>query len=185
MSNTAGSAISILSGRGASSFDFSPPVSLTNGPSKSSARRASTASQIDLSSACEGGLDPLAELPHLVADVRIDDFAATAHLQQLVRDVQGRHHCDAIQADDIAVIANLTHLAVQVLRRVQELRALLRETCDLIFLFQDANADADHSIAHALCSIAFRRPIIASTRALTCSFFCRSVARSVIIESIR
>jgi hypothetical protein len=81
MSNTAGSAIAILSGRGRSSFDFSPPVSVTNGPSKSSARRAWTVSQIDLSSAGEGGLDPLTKLSDLIADIRIHDFTTAAHLE--------------------------------------------------------------------------------------------------------
>ena len=42
---------------------------------------------------------------------------------------------------------------------------------DLIFLFEYPDAHPHVAIGHALCSIAFSLPIIASTRARTCSFF--------------
>ena len=37
---------------------------------------------------------------------------------------------------------------------------------------------AGSPLAHAPCSRVFRRPIMASTRARTCSFLCRRLARS-------
>ena len=77
-------------------------------------------------------------------------------------------------------------LRVEVLRGIEQVGALLGRAGDLVFLVEDPHADSrDAIVAHALCSIAFRRPIIASTRARTCSFFCSRVARSAMSVSWR
>src|SRR5690606_8614408 len=142
-------------------------------------------SQIDLSPAAERVFDALAQLPDLLADARALELAASTQLEQLMRDIERGDHCNAVETDDGPVIADLAHARIQILGRIEQLGTLFRQACDLIFLLQDAYAHSRHALGHALCSMALSRPIIASTRARTCSFFCRSVARSLIIASWR
>ena len=88
--------------------------------------------------------------------------------------------------DDLAGIADLAHLGIEVLGGVEQVGALLGRAGDLVFPVEQADADSrDAIVAHAPCSIALRRPIIASTRARTCSFFCSRLARSEIRLSWR
>src|SRR4030095_11419264 len=99
MSNTAGGAIS--------QSVFATTVPATNDREKSS--------QLELLPSGQRALDALAQLPDLLADVGIRGVAATAHLEPLVREVQRCHHRDPIQADDVARVADLAHLDVQIL----------------------------------------------------------------------
>src|SRR6185436_9515759 len=178
MSNTAGGAIS--------QSVFGRSLVQRTAALKSSIRTLPRArSQLELLTSAERALDALAQLTDLLADVGIHGIAAAAQLEQLMREVQRGHHSDAVQADDVPTVADLAHLDVQVLGGIEQLGALFGEAGDLVFLLEDPHADSRRALRHALCSIAFRRPIIASTRARTCSFFCSSVARSAIIESCR
>src|SRR5678816_3747811 len=179
MSNTAGGAIS--------QSECGRSLLQRTTAEKSSIRNLANVwrSQLELLTSAERALDALAQLANLLTDVCIHCIAATAQLEQLVREVQRGHHRDAVQADDVSTVADLAHLHVQVLGGIEQLGALFGEAGDLVFLLEDPHADPRRALRHALCSIAFRRPIIASTRARTCSFFCRSVARSAIIESCR
>src|ERR671910_3266359 len=118
-------------------------------------------------------------------EIRLDAFVAPARLQQLIDDVERGHDRDAVEADDLAAVPDLAHLAVQVFRGVEQRRALLGRAGDVILLFEYPHADPTGICRHAPLSIAFSRPIIASTRARTCSFFCISVARSDMRPSSR
>ena len=62
-------------------------------------------------------------------------------------------------------------LAVQELGGIEQIGALLDRAGDVVLLLEDTHADSRLIVAHA-CSIDFSRPIMASTRARTCSFFC-------------
>ena len=65
-----------------------------------------------------------------------------AHLHQLVGHVQRRDHRDAVGTDDLAGVADLAHLAIEVLGGIQQVGALLGGTGDVILLLQYAHADA-------------------------------------------
>ena len=69
---------------------------------------------------------------------------------------------------------------------VQELVSVF-ERCDLVFLVENSDTHLCVRITHdqAPCSMAFSLPIIASTRARTCSFFCSRLARSAVRMSWR
>ena len=103
-----------------------------------------------------------------------------------MREVQRRHDGDAIEAHDLAAVADLAHAAVEELRRIEQRRALVVRAGDHVFLLHDAHADARLvRLAHAPCSRVLSRPIMASTRVRTCSFLCRSEARSPASDSCR
>src|SRR5271156_6788594 len=93
-----------------------------------------------------------------------------AKSNQFIRHIQRGYDRDAIQTDHFSAVANLAHLGVQELRRIEEVGALLDGTGNVILLLEYAHAHSRLVVAHA-CSIDFSRPIIASTRARTCSFF--------------
>src|SRR5690606_38331200 len=105
--------------------------------------------------------------------------------QQIVREIQGRHHGDAVEADHFAAVANLTHLAVQELGRGEQCRLVLGRAGDMVFLLEDPDRDVSEHLAHEACSMLFKRLIIASTRPRTCSFLCSKVARSATSASCR
>src|SRR5512146_705581 len=140
----------------------------------------SCVSQLELLSALERGLDPLAQRADLAASLALDLGVAAALLQQLVGHVERHHDGDAIESYDLAAVADLAHAAVQVLRRIEKCRALVVRAGDHVLFLHDAHADVRLILtAHAPCSRVFSLPIMASTRVRTCSFLERSEARSV------
>src|SRR5688572_8903767 len=99
--------------------------------------------------------------------------------------IESGHHGNLVEAHDVAAIADLAHFPVQEFRGVEQGRALFRRTSNLVLLLQDSHADSDRSVRHAVCSMACNRPIMASTRARTCSCLLSKLARSVIRVSCR
>ena len=59
-----------------------------------------------------------------------------------MREVQRRHDRDAVEADDLAGVADLAHAAVEEFRGIEQRRALLVRAGDHVFLLHDAHADA-------------------------------------------
>src|ERR1700722_2901857 len=107
-----------------------------------------------------------------------------AESNQFIRHIEGGDHRDTVESHDLAAVADLPHLGIEKLGGIQEVGTLLDRAGDVILLLEYAHADAGLIVAHA-CSIDFNRPIIASTRARTCSFFCNSPARSAVSVSCR
>src|SRR5205085_7187087 len=62
--------------------------------------------------------------------------------QEIVRDVEGSHHRDAVHAGYLAAITDLAHFAVEVRDRLREFRALLFIACDLVLASE--YRDVDH-----------------------------------------
>src|SRR5207237_3320456 len=120
------------------------------------------------------------------ADAAVDARLAVPDPQELVGQIDGRHHRDAIEANHLAAVADLAHAAVEEFGRIEERRALVVRTGDHVLPLHDAYADPRLVLmAHAPCSRVFSRPIMASTRVRTCSFLCMSAARSPASDSCR
>src|SRR5687768_11690294 len=100
--------------------------------------------------------------------------------EQLVCQVERNHYRDAVEPDDFAAIADLPHASIEKFRSIEQRRALLIGAGNEVFLLEDPDADARLVLlqAQAPCSRVLSRPMIASTRVRTCSFFCTSDARS-------
>src|ERR1700734_1612970 len=95
---------------------------------------------------------------------------ARAQCDELMRQVQCGHDGDAVQADDLAAIADFAHAAVEIVGTVGQLVELFGSAGPHVFLFEDANTQgARYALAHALCSIDLTPPIMASTPVRTCS----------------
>src|SRR4029077_11637065 len=149
-------------------------------------RESTTFSQFELLALFQRAFDALAQHPHAVSHTAIELGLAVASLEELVREVQRRHHGDAIVPEHLAAVADLAHAAIEEFSGIEERRAFLVRTGDHVFLFHDAHADARRfRLAHVPCSRVFRRPIMASTRVRTCSFLCMSAARSPARDSWR
>src|SRR5262245_58809894 len=121
------------------------------------------------------------------ADDVLQLFVLTLRLEQLIRNIQRGHHGHAVEPDDLAAIADLAHLEVEQLGRREQRSLFLDRASDVVLFLQDLDRDVSECArpAHETCSIPLSRPIIASTRPRTCSFFCSSEARSDISESCR
>src|SRR5688572_6113208 len=107
--------------------------------------------------------------------------------QQLVRNVQCGHHGHAVEPNDLAAVADLAHLDVEELGRREQRSLFLDRAGDVVLFLQNLDRDVSECAraAHETCSIPLSRPIMASTRPRTCSFFCSNEARSDINESWR
>src|SRR5262245_20756699 len=79
-------------------------------------------------------LDTLAHRLEAGREVGLDALVVAARLQQLVDDVERGHHGDAVEADHLPAVADLPHLAVEVLRGVDEGRPFLGRAGDVVFL---------------------------------------------------
>src|SRR5476649_117314 len=108
----------------------------------------------------------------------------TSQSNQFIGHVKCSDHRYTVKAHDLAAVADFAHARIQQFSGVQQIGTLVGRAGDLVVLLKDAYADTGGIFAHA-CSIDFRRPIIASTRARTCSFFCSSLARSEVSASWR
>src|SRR5580658_4836687 len=129
-------------------------------------------SQLELLSFFQSSLNPFAQQLDAMPGLMLEAGVTGAHLDDFVRQVQRCHYRDSVQSDDLAAVADFFHPLVEELSAVDQFAALIGPTGDDVFFFQDSDAErADRlaRVAHALCSIAFRRPIIASTRVRTCS----------------
>ena len=56
-------------------------------------------------------------------------------------DVERRHNGNAFQTHDLARGADITHVLIEVARGLSQRRLLIRRAGDLIFLFQNVDAD--------------------------------------------
>src|SRR5690606_24162498 len=117
------------------------------------------------------------------ADRLLDVLLAGAQLEQFVGHVERGDDGDPVQADDLARVADLAHLGLEQLGGRHEIVAFVLRAGDQEFLVQDAHRYRLRYLAHALCSIALRRLIMASTRVRASSLRSMSWARSVVMDS--
>src|SRR6185436_19840249 len=82
--------------------------------------------------------------------LRLPDIKAVADLeaQQLVRDVERRHHRDAVGAAHLARLLDLAHLAVEVGYRFHQRFALTLFAGDLVIAAENADLDGFRALGH-------------------------------------
>src|SRR5688572_28439296 len=127
----------------------------------------------------------LAHGPNAQAHDILQLFVLPLRLEQLVRNIQRRHHRYPVEPDNLAAVADLAHFEVEQLCRREQRRLFLDRASNVVLFLQDLDGDVSEcsGSAHETMSIPFSRPIMASTRPRTCSFFCSNGARSDISES--
>src|SRR5690606_9355126 len=96
-------------------------------------------------------------------------------LDEVVGEVEGGHHRDALEADHVTGAADIPHTPVGRLGRLVEWLLHLAGAVDPVFVGEDAD---DDGIARVSISRLLRREIIASTRDRASSFFSSSWLRS-------
>src|SRR6185295_6881718 len=105
---------------------------------------------------------------------------------QFIGHVERGHDGDSICAHHFSGVAYLAHLLVEVFGGVEQIGAFVLRAGNEVFLFQDPYGDGGRFlVAHAVCSMVFRRPIMASTRARTWSLRCANTERSAASDSWR
>src|SRR5690606_2440253 len=88
---------------------------------------------------------------------------------------EGGEDSDAVDAGHLVATPDVAHLAVEQCGSAQQSVTLVRFAGDQVIAVEDADVDG---FAHAFCSRDRSRRIMASTRALACSFLVSSAARS-------
>src|ERR1700735_487205 len=141
-------------------------------------------SEFELLTFLQGRLYALTQDTQASADVGIEIGVTVAETDEFICHVERGYYRNTIQADDLSAIADFSHLRVQELGRIKQVGAFLDRAGNVVLLFEYSHADPRLIVAHA-CSMDFKRPIMASTRPRTCSFFCKSVARSEVRVSWR
>lgn len=104
-------------------------------------------------------------------DTGIDGIVVPFTGEELMGDVQRCHHRDAIHAEYLSALTDVTHLLVQKARGCLERILLAGRAVHLIFPIEDADVDV---LTHQSCSRALSRLIIASTLVFASSFFSMS-----------
>eukprot|EP00764_Aduncisulcus_paluster_P006484 gnl/Carplike_NY0171/21745_a36329_70.p1 GENE.gnl/Carplike_NY0171/21745_a36329_70~~gnl/Carplike_NY0171/21745_a36329_70.p1 ORF type:complete len:129 (-),score=7.23 gnl/Carplike_NY0171/21745_a36329_70:205-591(-) len=118
---------------------------------------------------------PLIDLLAQAAQVGFDVLALLfPALDQLMGHIQGGHHRDSLQADDLARVANLLHFLVQVVGGCQQLCLGAIRAADGVLLVQQLDGNRACVRAHEFCSSALSRCIIPSTLLRVWSLSCTS-----------
>src|SRR5687768_6296463 len=143
-------------------------------------------SKIELARALKCTLDTLAHVLHAAADGALQFGILLAQSKEFVGHVERGHDGDAIGAHHFSGVADFAHLLGEVFSGVEKSRPFIRRATHEVFLVENTNRDGGGLfLAHAVCSMVLRRPIIASTRARTWSFRCASTDRSLARDSWR
>src|SRR5690606_21833416 len=95
--------------------------------------------------AFELGVEVVTHLADLAEDLRLGRAGHRAlRAEQFVRELQRRHHCDAVDARDAARLANRAHLLVDHLHRLEQLRLGLAADRQPVVAVEDLDVDLFH-----------------------------------------
>jgi len=102
-------------------------------------------SEFELLAVFQCRLDSLAHVFQALAE-RTVNFPATAAtgIYYFMGKIEGGHDRYSVEADDSTAVANLTHLAIQQVSRIEQSLFFISWTGDLVLLFQDADGDTNY-----------------------------------------